>query len=570
MKHGRQGLAAALLVLFGTVPACNLNLFQGAIDDPFAEDPNDRIPGSPGIPIAMPTAPECKRDTDYLAARGPAPRLTARQFNNTARALFPGLTLGEQIFPAEKARGSSFENDAAAQVASPLLIEQHERAAHVIALAAAASLDRVLPCRPTGDEARCGRTFITAFLERAWRRPPASDELTTTTTFFETARARYGFGTAVQLTIEAVLQTPDFLYLVRPVTVRGGGPVALTPFELASRLSYFLTDNMPDDDLYRLAKNGTLVQPAVLEAQARRLLAGPAARAAVGNFHRQWLHLDSVGSMDKDGSIFPAYSSGKTPESLRGSLEKFLDYIFWGPGTVEALLTDNTAFVDDSLIPLYDLAMPPTGQWQTVKLDPSRRSGVLTQAGLLAALARSSLESPTLRGAFLMENLLCIAVPSPPPGVNTAIPEMGPSDQPRTMRERLEQTHTLPACASCHHVIDGLGYGFQGYDALGQFRALEAGRAVDAHGEVVGTRDANGPFNGAVELAQRLARSEHVRVCIADKWLGYALGRGTVQTDACAIEALSRALADAGGNMRELLVAVAKSTAFRMTRPEPL
>jgi hypothetical protein len=567
MTNRRQLVAIALALALA--PACKQ--WQGAIDDPFAIDPEDRPPpGSPGLPNALPTAPVCKRDTDYIAARGPSPRLTARQFNNTVKALFPRLTLPTQTFPGEKVRGSSFENDAAAQTASPLLIEQLQRAAQSIGDAASANLPGALPCQPTGaaDEPKCGRTFVTSFLERAWRRPPTADEVNETAAFFERMRGSYGFSRAVGLTVEAVLQTPDFLYLVRPVGVKGGPPVALTPYELAARLSYFLSDTLPDDELYRAAKNGSLAQPAVVEAQARRLLAVPAARAAVANFHRQWLKLDSVETADKDSAVFPDFTSGQTPTSLRGSLERFVDYIFWGPGTVEALLTDTTAFVDDSLIPIYGLAMPRTGQWQTVKLDSGRRSGLLTQAGLLSALARSSLESPTLRGAFLMENFLCVGVPSPPPGVNTGLPEAS-ADQPRTLRERLEQTHSQATCAGCHRVIDGFGFGFQAYDALGQFRDLEAGRPVDAHGEVVGTRDANGPFDGALELSQRLAHSEHVRVCVANKWLGYALGRGTVETDACAIEGLARELTAAGGNMRELLVAVAKSTAFRMSRPEP-
>jgi Protein of unknown function (DUF1592)/Protein of unknown function (DUF1588)/Protein of unknown function (DUF1585)/Protein of unknown function (DUF1595)/Protein of unknown function (DUF1587) len=566
MTHRRHVVMAALALL-GAAPACKLELFPGAIDDPFAVDPEDHVPGSPGIPIGTPAAPVCKRDTDYIAARGPSPRLTARQFNNTVKALFPRLSLPDQTFPGEKARGSSFENDAAAQTASPLLIEQLQRAAQSIGEAAAANLGGALPCQPTPDEAKCGRTFVSTFLERAWRRPPTADEINETAAFFERMRASYGFGKAVALTVEAVLQTPDFLYLVRP-GIRGTTAVALTTYELATRLSYLLSDSMPDDELYRAAKNGSLAQPAVLEAQARRLLATPAARAAVANFHRQWLRLDTIETMSKDTSVFPDFTTGQTPSSLRTSLERFVDYVFWGPGTVEALLTDTTAFVDDDLIPIYDLAMPRTGQWQTVKLDPGRRSGLLTQAGLLSALARSSLESPTLRGAFLMETFLCLGVPSPPPGVNTALPE-APSGETRTLRERLEQTHSQAACASCHRVIDGLGFGFQAYDALGQFRPMEAGRPVDAHGEVVGTRDANGPFDGALELSRRLAGSEHVRVCVANKWLGYALGRGTVETDACAIEGLARALTDSGGNMRELLVAVVKSTAFRLSRPDP-
>jgi hypothetical protein len=504
-----------------------------------------------------------------VPARGASPQLTSRQYNNTVRSLFPMLTLPAQEFPAANTRGSSFDNDAAAQIASPTLVERQQRAAQSIAEAAVAQIALALPCRPAtaAEEPTCGRTFVTAFLERAWRRPPAADELTSTTAFFESMRTKYGFNTAAQLTIEAILQTPDFLYLVRPAGVASGGQVPLSNYEIASRVSYFLWEDMPDDVLYRAAKDGSLAQPAVLEAQARRLLADPRAHTTVANFNRQWLGLDKLDTLDKNRTTFPKFDPARTPAALRASLEKFVDYVFWGAGTLTALLGDNTAFVDDNLIPVYGLTMPPTGQWQTVKLDSKSRGGLLTQAGLLAELARSTTESPTLRGAFLLDKLLCSPMGAPPAGVSTVVPAP-PAGQERTLRERLEQTHSQPACAACHKALDGLGFGFQAYDALGQFRTSEAGRPVDAHGEIYGTRDVDGPFDGALDLSQKLAGSQQVRHCVAAHWMRYALAGATSGAEACAANTLGQTLAAAGGNMRELLVGIVKSASFRFTRPE--
>jgi hypothetical protein len=511
----------------------------------------------------------CNGALDFVPARGSSPQLTARQYNNTVRSLFPQLNVPAQEFPP--ATGATFDNDASALVASPSLVERQQRAAQNVAQLAAAQLGQALPCRPASaaEEPTCGRTFVTTFLERAWRRPPAADELASTIAFFESMRGKYGFTMAAQLAIEAILQTPDFLYLVRPAGTATNGQVPLTNYEVASRLSYFVWEDMPDDSLYRAAKDGTLAQPAVLEAQARRLLADPRAHATVANFHRQWLRLDKLDALDKNRTSFPRFDPARTPAALRVSLEKFVDYVFWGAGTVSALLTDNTAFVDDNLIPVYGLTMPATGQWQTVKLDSKSRGGLLTQAGLLAELARSTTESPTLRGAFLMDKLLCMPVPAPPAGVSTVLPA-APAGQARTLRERLEQTHTQPTCAACHRAIDGLGYGFQAYDALGQFRTTEAGRPVDARGEIVGTRDADGPFNGALELSQRLAGSQQVRQCVATHWMRYALAGATNGAEACAANALGQTLGGVGGNMRELLVGIVKSAAFRFTRPEAM
>ncbi|MEY4576855.1 MAG: hypothetical protein RL701_1558, partial [Pseudomonadota bacterium] len=199
--------------------------------------------------------------------------------------------------------------------------------------------------------------------------------------------------------------------------------------------------------------------------------------------------------------------------------------------------------------------------------DPAQRSGILTQAGLLAAFAHETTDSPILRGVFVMDRLLCAAPPPPPPGVTGSIIETTVSTMPMTTRDRFALTHEQGTCATCHHSIDGFGFGFSHYDAIGQWRETEHGLTVNAKGWIANTRDADGAFEGAVDLGQRLAQSTQVRDCVASQWFRYALGLSAADVNTCTLAPVVTAFQDHAGSLQELMIATVTSDAFR-NRPE--
>ena len=204
-----------------------------------------------------------------------------------------------------------------------------------------------------------------------------------------------------------------------------------------------------------------------------------------------------------------------------------------------------------------------------MQVDPTQRSGVLTQAGLMAGFAHETADAPVLRGVFVLSRLLCDA-PKPPPAGISPLKGGGPTDQPMTTRQRLELTHVNEACASCHDAIDGIGFAFGNYDAIGAWRTTDNGLPVDATGKLTGTRDVDGTFEGAVELGELLAESEQVQSCFARQWYRYALGAADKEIDACALRSTVERFRDSGNDLRELLIALVSSDAFRRrTNIEP-
>jgi hypothetical protein len=504
---------------------------------------------------------------------GPAPlrRLTHTQYNNTVRDLFPGVTLPVQTIAVDP-KVNGFENNADVQTPSALLIEQYQRAALAVTEAAWATPEAFLPCAADGggEPQQCGHNFILDFGARAFRRPLTADEEAAFLGFFDQQLAETNFSVALQLTTQALLQSPAFLYFLEfgGEPGEGGEAVALTGHELAARLSYFLWDSMPDAQLFAAAAAGDLDTVEGLAAETMLMLDDAKARSALVNFHRQWFDFDGVALINPDPATYPSY----TPDlraAMRAELDRFVEStLFEGPGTFASLLTSTETDVDATLAALYGVDPPPPGEWAPVLLDSSQRSGILTRAGFLARTAHAVHPSPVKRGVFVLARLLCVPPAPPPANVNTNPPDEGEPGQPKTNRERYAK-HTAQAdCASCHTTIDGVGFGFEHYDALGRWRDLDNGEPVDASGELIGT-DIDGTFDGAIELSEKLATSTQAHDCVVSQVYRYALGRGTGTADLCSLDDLRAQFAEASGDMRALLLAVVASDAFRTRREAP-
>ena len=498
----------------------------------------------------------------------PIRRMTRAEYNNTVRDL-----LGDDSRPADafvvEEEALGFNNQATALGVTQLLAEQYMEASEAIAAKAAQDLDVLVGGDPAVQGAdACAEHFIETFGRRAFRRPLDGSEVSRLMNVFTWGNAEFDFSSGIQLVLQAMLQSPHFLYRVEfgmPDPVQGD-VVALNHYEIASRLSYLLWNSMPDDQLLDAAAAGELGTKEDVAAQARRMLDDPRARQAVANFHEQWLELGKILTLSKDTSIYPDYSDDLRP-LWKTETEAFLDHVvFDGEGDVATLLTADYSVMNGELAAFYGIEGGPTGEaWEKVAVDPTQRAGLLTQASILAKNAKPNQSSPIHRGKFVRERLLCQMLPPPPNNIKIEPPDIDPN---ATTREKFAEHDANPACSGCHSLMDPIGFGFEHYDAIGKWRAEDHGLPVDASGELAQTRDPaiEGPFDGAVELAGRLAESDQVRQCVVTQWFRFGYGRGEGEEDQCTLDEVNQAFAASGYNIKELLVALTQTDAFNYRR----
>jgi hypothetical protein len=498
-----------------------------------------------------------------LRPTSPLSLLTRVQYDATIADLLGDTSQPSQTFPPEN-QVEGFNNNTEVHIANPLLVEQFMDAAEGIAgRAVAANLTTLAPCAGTSvaEQTACGASFVTAFGKRAFRRPLLTDEALAFNTLFAGMVASRGYSVAVELTIEAMLQSPQFLYRVdaaRAATPETGA-VILDPYQMASRLSYFLTGTMPDDALFAAADAAQLASADEIEMQARRLLETPKARSMVRDFNEQWLRLDQLAGLARNppDATTDVKDIGADYEE---SLQQFLDHVYWDKGDLSSLFLSPDMYVNARLAGVFGVDAPASGFAQ-VSTAPGQ-VGLLTQPALMAMLAHSDQSGPVQRGVFVREQILCIPVPPPPPNFNPVAPDPDPS---LTTRERFKVHTVSPACSGCHQLIDGTGFGFENYDQLGRYRTQENGLPVDASGEMIGTGETalDGTFNGAAELSQRIAVSPRAQNCLATNWFRYAMGRVETPADSCSVLDVQKKFVTSGGQFKELLVALTLTDAFR-------
>ncbi|MET0791318.1 MAG: DUF1592 domain-containing protein, partial [Polyangiaceae bacterium] len=407
----------------------------------------------------------------------------------------------------------------------------------------------------------CGADFVATFGKRAFRRPLAADEALAFTTLFNGLNVTQGYSVAVELVLQAMLQSPQFLYRVDSASAATPetGAVPLDGYQLASRLSYFLTGSMPDATLFAAADAGTLKSAQEIEGQARRLLDTPRARSMVRDFNEQWLQLDQLSGLARNAPDAATDVKG-IGDDYRESLQQFLDDTFWEQGDLKSLFLSPVTFVNARLAGVLG-EPPPSSGFARVDAAPGN-VGLLTQPALMAMLAHSDQSGPVQRGVFVLQRLLCIDVPPPPPNLNPVAPDPDPK---LTTRERFAIHTSSTACSACHRMIDGAGFGFENYDQLGRYRTVENGIDVNASGEMVATGEAavDGPFTGVEQLSQRLSSSNRVQRCLATNWYRYAMGRVETEADGCSLQDVQKKFAATGGQFKELLVALTLTDAFR-------
>jgi len=527
---------------------------RGEVSEPMPPDPRTPPENQPAV---------CQGTPLPLS---PAALLTRREYDNTVADLLGDTTRPASTFPPEN-EVQGFQNFTAAHQASPLLVEGYLDAAERLAARAIETrLEGIAPCSDGQEATACGRSFVREFGLRAFRRPLSAAEALAFDDLFGRTYVRASYAKAVELTLQAMLQSPQFLY--RTDTRRSPSPesgaIALGAYELASRLSYFLTGSMPDAELFAAAGADQLSTDEEVTAQAERLLATPRARDVVRSFHHQWLGLASLPSVAREAEDVVGGAQELGADWLE-SFDRFIDHVYWESGSVDQLFASKRVFLSPRLAGLYGASVPE-GDFTGVDLE--ERAGLLTQPAVLAMLAHSNQSAPVLRGVFVREHLMCLPVPPPPPTVNVVPPDPDPN---ATSLERFRVHTEKSECAGCHKLIDGVGFGFEAYDQLGRFRTVENGLPVDASGEVFGTADPelDGMFSGLAELSQRLGQSRRVRDCVATSWYRFALGRLETDADACSLDGVKEKFTTSGGDLDGLLLSIAQSVAFRFRPPLP-
>lgn len=495
-------------------------------------------------------------------------RLTHSQYNNTVRDLLGDYSRPADRFPPEDFV-NGFKNQLRTQGMSPLLAEVYSASAEKLALNAfrAGDVNKLVPCRATSArDTRCRDQFVRDVGLRAFRRPLTDAELRRYGTLFSAQAAKAGqFLDGARVVVEAMLQSPKFLF-----HVESGPDGQWRDYDIASRLSYFLWDTMPDQRLLDAAAHGELRTADGLERFARWMIDQPPARQAIDEFFAQWLRFDRVLGSVKDRRRFPEF----TPELAAMMVQEtrtLLGHLVWNDGNFMETFTAEYSFLNSDLASLYGV-VAPTGEFEVVRFPAgSRRSGLLGQASFLASTAGPAETSPTARGIFIREQLLCQHVPNPPPGVNTEVPEPT-ADRPLAMRQRMQTHMESPACSSCHRLMDPIGFGLENFDAVGRWRDHEViefgGRGptqrvelpIDSKGEIAGI--ANSVFSEPRHIGRVLAESEACQECIVKQVFRYAFGRVETSRDRDTVRRTFASFRDSGFRFKELLVALVRSPQF--------
>jgi hypothetical protein len=409
-------------------------------------------------------------------------------------------------------------------------------------------------CASGTAERDCARQRITSVALQFLRRPATTEELTSYLSLWDTVRMNESATVATQAVVQRLLASPDFLYHVEV-----GDPVTgkLNDYEMASRLSFLAWESAPDRALYDAAAAGTLTTPAGARVQLERLLAHPKGVRTMQRFFELWSDLGKLDDITKDPSAYPDFESLRAP--MREEFSRFIADILSRQGTVRDLLASRETVVDGPLARFYGVIPPASGTGR-VTLPPERAGGFLTQGAFLAIHGKAQRSAPILRGIFIRERLLCVAVPPPPPGVSATIPPGTVTD--RTTREYFQSLTASTACQGCHALINPLGFTFEGFDGIGRGRTMDNSLPVDTVADVIGAGEADGRFSNAAELAGRLATSEQVRSCLARFWFRSRFRRLEVGGDERVIAQMSEALRRDSDRLATLATALSQQEAL--------
>jgi len=427
-----------------------------------------------------------------------------------------------------------------------------------------ASRQRIFTCKPksAGEETPCARKIVTTLATRAFRHPVGDSDpsLATLMSFYEQGRSAGDFETGIEKALARVLVDPRFLFRIEeePAELKAGATYRVNDFDLASRLSFFLWSSIPDDELLEVAGTGGLHDPKILDRQIRRMLTDQRSEALVQNFAGQWLHLRELANATPESKDFDA----NLRHSFLRETEMLVDTVVREDRSVIDLLDADYTFLDERLAKHYGIPDVHGSYIRRVQLpEDSPRRGVLGHGSVLTVTSAANRTSPVLRGAWILENVLGVPPPKPPPGVETNLDAKPHEVKTVTLRGRLEQHRTDPVCASCHKIMDPIGFAMENFDLVGKWRELDNGEPIDATGVLVDGTSLNGPLSLRKAL---LTRSDEFVVTLTEKLLTYALGRGVQPYDMPTVRSIVAKAEDNDYKFSSLVLGIAQSTPFQM------
>jgi len=510
----------------------------------------------------------CTSQTDRPTA-APIRRLTRGEFNSTVADLLGDTTSPAVNLPPE-VLANGFSNDAAQQTVSADLISGYNDVAGDIASRAvqASSLAKLAPCAASASTAAtqdsCALTFIQSWVPRAYRRALAAGEADALLALEKSVTSGDTFSSGIAAVIEAVLQSPDFLYRPEFGVADAAAPTLRRPSgdEMATRLSYLFWGSPPDDALRAAAASGELVTSDGILKSAKRLVEADKAHGVVKFFFDSLLPITTLTDQTRDATKYPAFSA-QVGSYMRTETETFLDnQIFAEKGSWPSVFTADYTFVNEALAKFYGIAGVTGSAFQKVKLDTSQRRGLLTQGAIMTGTTVTNSTNPVLRGSFILNKLMCMNISLPSDPAILALVSVPVDVTGATARERYTAHSKQAVCQGCHRLIDPVGFALENYDAVGQYRTTENNAPIDASGKLP---SASANVTGAVQLAQQLADSEQAQQCFAQHWVEYGYGRtlhGTPE-DLCLQEKINAAFKASGYNVKQLLLDLTQTSAFQ-------
>lgn len=517
--------------------------------------------GTDADPYSVPTTPPA----NVLVSAPRLARLSRQQWSNTVRDLLKLADISDIDSGVSGDALIGFDNQADALFVTEQLRQQLADAAEKLADKVTndgAALARLVPQDAPADSAGRARAFVTAFGQRAFRRPLTDAEVTTHLALFAQGPTLYpgndAFKAGVSLVLQAMLQSPHFLYRTELGAGAASGKVPLTDYEVSAKLAFALTNTMPDDELFAAAAAGQLHDATNVATQAKRLFDGPRGTAGINNLNFQVYRLGTYDGITRDAATFPDFTPA-TPAAMRGEALAFFDWIFTQGRGVKDFYTAPVGFVSSALAPLYGVAAPAGDTLTRVDLDPSQRSGLLTQAGFLSSYATGDDPDIIHRGVFIATRLLCLELPPPSPKATPLI-ELQPN---MSNRERVELTTGKGTCGeACHAALfNPLGYAFENYDAIGKYRTTDHGKPVDA-ADSYSLDGRMQSFSNGIELSHLLADAKQTHSCYVQNMMTYLHGRLLAAEEQPMVDYYARLSRAGMVSLRDLELDIVTSDAF--------
>lgn len=532
--------------------------------------PSNGSGGSAGTAGGSGVAPPFSNPPPFQPAAGMLRRLTRTQFRNAIRDIF-AVEVDVSALDADSWDGDFAVIGAASVVTSELGVEQYQAAienAVAAVFADETARTKLVGCNPTGSaDDTCVRGLLQKLGARAWRRPLDASELDRLAALAAGASATLGSPwEGVHWALVALFASPNFIYRPELGAAGADGSRRIKGYEMASRLAFLVWNSLPDQAILDAAAAGTLDTADGIRSAVGRMLDAPAGREAASAFAEEFMRLDRIATQAKDPAQYPEYAPALQVAMARDIRDTWAAVTFDDQSSLLDVFATPKVVVNRELATLYGIdatgLTSSTFEARSLPAD-GQRLGVLSKAGFLSEFANQKEGSPTLRGRWMREQLLCTPIDPPPPNVNTMLPDV-PEDMPMTKRERLALHRQSKACAGCHDYMDPLGLPLESFDAIGRFRTLDNGLPVDPSGNFDDV-----PVQDSRELSKAISTDPAVAQCLVRKYYAYATGHAERDVDGSVLNTLAASFMDSGYQLRELVVAIATHDAFSMVAPQP-